>query len=880
MNHRLLLFLLFIPCCVLIAPETQAVDIAFSDPIIVDSTVGEYYPWGTIIDQDQSNQIFDICSGPTYDLAIIGVRQHKGVLIARRDSDGNIIDSIPIFTKNINAATHAFAHAIWIDPYYYIFTTSDVNFYYTRIDEQLNVLASLPVQYILHGWDPAFDGEYVWTMNNKLFDTAHFNLYHLPDMTPELQDIEIYMDRYFQSYFMGNNGLYICSCIGYDSAFIPIYVSTDGAVHEYAPVDVISEDGTNYRSTFQLLSVSDSCAYFSWIERTNDGVHALKYFVIPDDSSKFTGEIRSHRLDQYPEDRALVPKRIVPHEGKITFFCTYDELIEAITLDPANDTITLIRSIPETELLARSGTMGEIYRDGIFQFLFSDFNYEDKILMQKINASDSQQIFSPSHAFYRSKAQREPTILFDDSQLLLYYHEADTSNEQVFGENHPNSGFPQLGMKQQILPTDSLNLSPHLYNLGDDKALYWIGKHNNGYYGMFLFFSGSFPTPEELADSIILKKPNRRDPPAIERIDSLLYVAQYYYWTHEMYALELRSVIHEIDIKHREKINEIYHPFTSGRFPLIKKADTVLSCALIVHCVDDGLTSCREYDCGIRGDVIWHDSVTHREGRSYFGGPYIACGFMMDDQGDTYNDFRMAKIDGRYILTLDDYAGIYQVNDAFTGLQTVVDLETETDIPFPDGPEPFDIYPVEIPDGAAIFLINNLHIDQSYVLIFDRDWIYLDYAPIPLLGSPAEFSNFEYSPDLDEIYFAYSAFLSKPYTSTRIILQSISVDQITDVNDDATKPEVFQVRQNSPNPFNASTKISYYIPSQSDITIVIYNILGQEVQKVSFENKSAGWYEFIWNGADSRGKTVASGIYIYSIKTNRDAATRKMILLK
>jgi photosystem II stability/assembly factor-like uncharacterized protein len=93
----------------------------------------------------------------------------------------------------------------------------------------------------------------------------------------------------------------------------------------------------------------------------------------------------------------------------------------------------------------------------------------------------------------------------------------------------------------------------------------------------------------------------------------------------------------------------------------------------------------------------------------------------------------------------------------------------------------------------------------------------------------------------------------------------------------STKP---QLLQNSPNPFNPSTNIKFYIPNTSDVTIKIYDILGREVNTLINQQTTAGYHLVYWNGKDSRGEAVSSGVYIYRLTAGNFSETKKMNLLK
>jgi len=88
-------------------------------------------------------------------------------------------------------------------------------------------------------------------------------------------------------------------------------------------------------------------------------------------------------------------------------------------------------------------------------------------------------------------------------------------------------------------------------------------------------------------------------------------------------------------------------------------------------------------------------------------------------------------------------------------------------------------------------------------------------------------------------------------------------------------PTNFSLAQNYPNPFNPSTKISWQSPVSTHQSLIIYNVLGKEVETLISEYKPAGKYEIIFN-ADG----LPSGVYFYQLKADSFVETRKMILIK
>jgi hypothetical protein len=93
-------------------------------------------------------------------------------------------------------------------------------------------------------------------------------------------------------------------------------------------------------------------------------------------------------------------------------------------------------------------------------------------------------------------------------------------------------------------------------------------------------------------------------------------------------------------------------------------------------------------------------------------------------------------------------------------------------------------------------------------------------------------------------------------------------------------PTGFALHQNHPNPFNPITEIRFELDRQVLVTLSVYNILGQEVIRLTDSEYPAGSHAVIWDGTDDNGQQVASGIYLYQIKAGDFSAGRKMVLLK
>jgi len=95
------------------------------------------------------------------------------------------------------------------------------------------------------------------------------------------------------------------------------------------------------------------------------------------------------------------------------------------------------------------------------------------------------------------------------------------------------------------------------------------------------------------------------------------------------------------------------------------------------------------------------------------------------------------------------------------------------------------------------------------------------------------------------------------------------------ISSDINFPASFSLNQNYPNPFNPNTIISYSVPNVSNVRILIYNAIGQQIKVLENGLKEAGNYSISFNASDLPG-----GIYFYKIEAGTFSQVRKMILLK
>ena len=93
-------------------------------------------------------------------------------------------------------------------------------------------------------------------------------------------------------------------------------------------------------------------------------------------------------------------------------------------------------------------------------------------------------------------------------------------------------------------------------------------------------------------------------------------------------------------------------------------------------------------------------------------------------------------------------------------------------------------------------------------------------------------------------------------------------------------PVEFALHENYPNPFNPTTTLRFDLPEGSNLTLTIYNMLGQKVRTFNMQSTPAGYHSVKWNATNDYGDPVGAGVYLYQLQAKNFVKTRKMVLLK
>lgn len=111
---------------------------------------------------------------------------------------------------------------------------------------------------------------------------------------------------------------------------------------------------------------------------------------------------------------------------------------------------------------------------------------------------------------------------------------------------------------------------------------------------------------------------------------------------------------------------------------------------------------------------------------------------------------------------------------------------------------------------------------------------------------------------------------------------TLKLDYALSVQEKSTVPAGFELLPNYPNPFNPNTTISFQLPAEAEVQLVVFNTLGQRINTLVNTTLTAGAHMAQWNGLDQKGRPVESGLYFCRLKAITANGifqqTRKMIL--
>jgi glycosidase len=161
----------------------------------------------------------------------------------------------------------------------------------------------------------------------------------------------------------------------------------------------------------------------------------------------------------------------------------------------------------------------------------------------------------------------------------------------------------------------------------------------------------------------------------------------------------------------------------------------------------------------------------------------------------------------------------------------------------------------------------------------------------PIVSGSIAYANDIYNDTTYHLSFvngsATLAFRLKPFGSAVFVLSDtlkrLNLPVLVSVERDEAKelvPREFRLYQNYPNPFNSLTRIQFEIPRTADISLKVYSTLGKEILTLRQGVYAPGTYTVDWEGRDSKGEYVASGMYLLRFSAGHSVQTRKLLLIR
>ncbi|MFH0735471.1 MAG: M20/M25/M40 family metallo-hydrolase [bacterium] len=214
-------------------------------------------------------------------------------------------------------------------------------------------------------------------------------------------------------------------------------------------------------------------------------------------------------------------------------------------------------------------------------------------------------------------------------------------------------------------------------------------------------------------------------------------------------------------------------------------------------------------------------------------------------------------------------------------------------------------------------LVNQIHITESLgtELLYQAQWAIepdYDYAQVQistdngntwtaLSGRYTEQSTGSFQPSNQPVYdgtqntWVEESIDLSSYSGKNILIQFLlksdgylqedgfyfdditvkSYNKFTDVEDNYTTITSYNLNQNYPNPFNGQTIMSFELPVQSSVSLIVYDIIGRQIATVVDNKLNAGRHTYNFNASN-----LSSGVYFYTLKTENFTSTRKLVLLK
>jgi hypothetical protein len=192
-----------------------------------------------------------------------------------------------------------------------------------------------------------------------------------------------------------------------------------------------------------------------------------------------------------------------------------------------------------------------------------------------------------------------------------------------------------------------------------------------------------------------------------------------------------------------------------------------------------------------------------------------------------------------------------------------------------------------VPEGAetvqiGMFLVGadgtgSVYVDDFYAHVpLTQTGLFVKYGDIAMAAMEDSVNTMMIEWDV----WSFDGFEATPSSGgSRMMTLNIS-EELVGVDGGIALPTEFALHNNYPNPFNPVTNITYDIAQNSEVTLEIYNVMGQRVRTLAQGSHEPGRYRVMWNATNDYGQSLSSGMYIYRIQAGDFVSVKKLILMK
>ncbi len=170
-----------------------------------------------------------------------------------------------------------------------------------------------------------------------------------------------------------------------------------------------------------------------------------------------------------------------------------------------------------------------------------------------------------------------------------------------------------------------------------------------------------------------------------------------------------------------------------------------------------------------------------------------------------------------------------------------------------------------------------LPLNWSATVLHTASWLSIN----PASGTNNGSITVSVTTDLNPLTYADTIVIEAPGALNSPAKIPVRLNIATDVGDvPGNRPRSFRLSQNYPNPFNPATKIDFALPRSGHATLEVFNVVGQRIRVLLDDELPAGAHSAVWDGRETSGQMVGSGVYFYRLKSQNFSDIKRMVFLK